>query len=42
MKNIEDAYSGVKAVENLGLAYEDRMYAPRVDYTTKTVQNLIR
>lgn len=35
MTKIEDAYSGVKAVENPGLAYEGRMYAPRADYTTK-------
>lgn len=33
MDEVEDAYSGVEAVENPGLKYEGRMYAPRKDYT---------
>ncbi len=35
MTKVEDAYSGVEAVENPGLTYTGRMYAPRADYTTK-------
>lgn len=33
--NVEDAFSSSPKVENPGLKYEGRMYAPRPDYTTR-------
>ncbi|NRB42131.1 MAG: hypothetical protein HRU20_27290, partial [Pseudomonadales bacterium] len=32
--DVEDAFSSVPKVENPGLKYQGRMYAPRADYTT--------
>jgi len=33
--DVEDAFSGVPKVDNPGLKYQGRVYAPREDYTTR-------